>query len=127
MIRLPGPSGGAALSLVLMADRDPDALLWTWLGFIDANALSDDEGKAVARFDIEDDAQLAELVENWIRPKFLELNEISQTNFRAILDSADSWRDDQLKVVFNYFRMPSGQRIRDVPRFIRALKGAART
>lgn len=109
-----------------MRDSQDPPNLYSWLGEVDTNGLRDDEANAIAGYDIEDDAQLESLVENWLRPRFLQNNEVSRRSLRALLTEASHWSDDDLRPAFDDVLTPSGQTIKDIRRFLNALKKAAR-
>lgn len=99
--------------------------LMSWLRHVDVNGLTDMEAEEIAHVDIEDDAQLDALVLNWLRPRFLEMNDQNQREFRGILDQSDAFNPAEVRTVFAQVVTPSGQSIRDIPRFLEALKKAA--
>ncbi|WP_158766561.1 hypothetical protein [Terricaulis silvestris] len=100
--------------------------LFTWLACVDVNALSDEEARALTSVDIEVDAQLDALVTNWIRPWFMRHDEQNRTELREILTASDSWPPADLRAIFDDVWLPAQQGIKDIPRFLAALKKAAR-
>ena len=93
-----------------------------WLGNIDINGLSDAECDAIAHVDIEDDTQLAWLMSEWLRPRYLLWNEPNRLQMRNILEVSKEWTDKDLRRAFDDHHLPSGQEVRDIDRFMKALR-----
>jgi hypothetical protein len=93
-----------------------------WLQYIDTNSLSDAECDAIAHIDIEDDTQLAWLIKNWIRPRYELWNSLGQSSMRDILDVSVQWPEKDVRKIFNEHRLPSGQDIKNIGRFLKALR-----
>jgi hypothetical protein len=106
-----------------MPSFEPDDLM-VLLRYVDVNGLSDEEGRALSSVDIEDDAQLERMMKTFVRPRYLEWDELNRSEMRQILEQADHWSSEKLRAVFDEIQFPSGQKIKDVERFVRALKGA---
>lgn len=96
--------------------------LGIWLENIDANALSDSESSAIANVNIEDDKQLSWLVSEWIRPRFFLWDEQNQSEMQAVLAQSANWSEKELRSVVDEFQLPSGQKIEDISRFLKALR-----
>ncbi len=93
-----------------------------WFEHIDVNALSDGECSAIAHIDIEDDHQLAWLISDWIKPRYLQWNDLNQSAMRDVLVQSKDWSEKELRPIVDEFQLPSGQKIIDLDRFLRALR-----
>jgi hypothetical protein len=93
-----------------------------WLQNIDINSLSDAECDAIAHVDIEDDTQLTWLVRGWISPRYQLWNAFNQSRMRGILEASVQWSEKDLRKIFNMHQLPSGQEIKDIGRFLKALR-----
>lgn len=93
-----------------------------WLENIDVNALTDAECSAISSFDIEDDADLRRLIVSWIKPRYLKWDTKNREEMLEVLNQSARWSDADLREVFDQIGLPSGQEIKDLGRFIRALK-----
>lgn len=108
-----------------MSKRKPSDIRH-WTAYLDVNMLRDDEAAIVSKYNIDEDAQLDALVEEWLRPNFLEENKVTQKSLREILDCLLEAPIEEVSAALTNFGMPTGETVRDVPRFLAALKRAAR-
>jgi hypothetical protein len=93
-----------------------------WLKFVNIDDLKDADVEKLAHVDIEDDAQLAWLMSNWVKPEYLRWNEAEQRRLLEILIESKNWSEKQMKHVFEGCTVPSGQDINDIDRFMSALR-----
>lgn len=96
--------------------------LMVWLYDIDVNGLSDADANRVAEYNIDDDDDLNRLVREWLKPRYAEFNETSQTAMRAVLSKSKQWSVKEMEPVFAEIAFPSGQEIKDIERFMAALR-----
>lgn len=92
------------------------------LRYFDVNGLSDSEADLIAVVDIEDDAQLARLMREWLRPNYLEWSEGGREEMLQVLKASEQWSTEDLERVFSKIQLPTGQQVKDVDRFVRAMR-----
>lgn len=96
--------------------------LMVWLHDIDVNGLSDADQDRVAEYDIDNDDDLNRLITDWLKPRYKEFNETSQASMYAVLEKSKEWSKRDLAPVFAEIAFPSGQEIKDIDRFMIALR-----
>lgn len=96
--------------------------LGVWLDNIDVNSLSDDECDVIASVDVEDDAQLAWLVSDWIRQRYLRWDAFNKSEMRSVLEQSIHWSEKDMRSAFDEYHLPSGQKIKNIERFMKALR-----
>ena len=93
-----------------------------WLDHIDVNCLSDTDQERVAEYDIEDDGDLNRLMAEWLQPRYEEYDARGREPMRAVLEKSKEWSKEDLASAFAQIAFPSGQEIKDVDRFMMALR-----
>jgi hypothetical protein len=97
----------------------PDDLL-AWLAFIDVNALTVAEQDRLAAIDPSTAEGLRSVMEDWIRPRFDQIDEQNQREFREVLEQSQHWSEPAIDRVFAQVAFPNHEL--DAAEFIGALR-----
>jgi hypothetical protein len=94
-----------------------------WLSQIDVNGLTATDADHLAAFDVNDDNDLKNMIYSWIKPQFEQHDAQNQAEMREILEQSKQWTAKQLQPVFMEIGIPSGQKVKNIDRFMEVLRG----